>query len=480
MRRNTEPEDYGDGTIAALTRRRGLVLLAVTMGMFVLFMDSGVNVALPTIAQDLGSNIQGVLWIIIVYQLVRVALLPMLGSVGDSLGLKPVFVTGLLLYTLGVAAVGFSGSIPQMTALRAFQAVGTAMLWASAPALVGRAFPAGERGRALGVMTAGGTAGLIGGPLLGGLLVGWWGWPAVFWFRIPFGVLAIAVALGGVPGGTRAAPEPGRRFDLAGAATLAGGLGLLTMALSLAGHGVGTALLPLMAFGGLGLLGAFVAVEARSASPIIPLSLLGQRLFLVAMVRGYLGHTAMFVTWFLFPFFMGERLLLSTAMMGVMLTVPPLISTVVSPISGWASDRVGTRWPVTGGLLATAVAVWLLGHFQGGAPVLPVMATLMLMGLGFGLYQAPNYNSLLNSVPAARLGTASAMLALSTTLGTITAVALSSAVFSLRQGAYVALPAGTAFDLAYRDTLLVFALIGVLGVAVSLAGGREDVRGRRR
>ncbi|MFQ5827215.1 MAG: hypothetical protein ACE5IA_07640, partial [Dehalococcoidia bacterium] len=122
---------------------------------------------------------------------------------------------------------------------------------------------------------------------------------------------------------------------------------------------------------------------------------------------------------------------------------------------------------------------WLLGRFQGGDPVLPVMATLMLMGLGFGLYQAPNYNSLLNSVPAERMGTAAAMLAMSTTLGTITAVSLSSAVFSLRQGAYGALPAGAAFDLAYRDTLFLFALIGVLGVAVSLAGGRGEARRRR-
>ncbi|MDP6347711.1 MAG: MFS transporter, partial [Dehalococcoidia bacterium] len=268
MSHDTKPLDHGDGTIAALARRRGLVLIAVTLGMFLLFLDSAVNVALPAISQDLGSSIQGVLWIIIIYQLVRVALLPTLGNAGDSLGLRPVFITGLLLYTLGVAVVSLSGNIPQMAFLRGFQAVGTAMLWAAAPALVGRAFPIGERGRALGVMTAGGSAGLIGGPLLGGLVLEWWGWPAIFWFRVPIGIILIAVALIAVRGDTRPPPKPGRHYDIAGAATLAGGLGLLTMALSLFGHGVGTLLSLFMVTGGLGLLAGFVAVEARSSSPI--------------------------------------------------------------------------------------------------------------------------------------------------------------------------------------------------------------------
>ncbi|MDP6782165.1 MAG: hypothetical protein QGG56_01140, partial [Dehalococcoidia bacterium] len=139
----------------------------------------------------------------------------------------------------------------------------------------------------------------------------------------------------------------------------------------------------------------------------------------------------------------------------------------------------GTWWPVNIGLLVATVAVWLLGGVQGGDAVPPVMATLALMGLGFGLYQAPNYSSLLNSVPPERMATAASMLGMSTTLGTITAVALSSAVFSLRRGAYEALPPGTAFDLAYRDTLFVFAIIGTLAVAVSLSGTRQEWRQRR-
>jgi predicted MFS family arabinose efflux permease len=347
-----------------------------------------------------------------------------------------------------------------MAALRGFQAVGTAMLWAAAPALVGRAFPIGERGRALGVMTAGGSAGLIGGPLLGGLVLEWWGWPAIFWFRVPIGIMLIAVALIAVRGGTRSHPEPSRHYDIAGAAILAGGLGLLTIALSLLGQGVGYALPLFMIIGGLGLLGSFVAVEARSSSPLIPVSILRHQTFMVAVARGYLGHTAIFIVWFLFPFFMEERLLLPAAMMGVTLTVPPFVATVVSP-------------------LATA-AVWLLGGFQGGDAILPVIAALALMGLGFGLYQAPNYSSLMNSVPPEKMATATSMLGMSTTLGTITAVALSSAVFSLRRGAYEALPSGTAFDLAFRDTVFLFAVIGALGLAVSLSGTRQEWRRRHR
>ncbi|MDP6100055.1 MAG: MFS transporter [Dehalococcoidia bacterium] len=480
MSQDTESLDHNDGTIAALARRRGLVLLAATLGMFLVFLDSAVNVALPAISQGLDSSIQGILWIIIIYQLVRVALLPTLGNVGDSLGLRPVFITGLLLYTLGVAVVGLSGSIPQMAALRGFQAVGTAMLWAAAPALVGRAFPIGERGRALGVMTAGGSAGLIGGPLLGGLVLEWWGWPAIFWFRVPIGIMLIAVALIAVRGGTRSHPEPSRHYDIAGAAILAGGLGLLTIALSLLGQGVGYALPLFMIIGGLGLLGSFVAVEARSSSPLIPVSILRHQTFMVAVARGYLGHTAIFIVWFLFPFFMEERLLLPAAMMGVTLTVPPFVATVVSPLSGWASDRVGTWWPVNIGLLVATAAVWLLGGFQGGDAILPVIAALALMGLGFGLYQAPNYSSLMNSVPPEKMATATSMLGMSTTLGTITAVALSSAVFSLRRGAYEALPSGTAFDLAFRDTVFLFAVIGALGLAVSLSGTRQEWRRRHR
>lgn len=476
MRCQTDAEDYGDGTIAALARRRGLVLLAATLGMFLLFLDSGVNVALPAIAQDLNSSIQGVLWIIIVYQLVRVALLPTLGSAGDTFGLKAIFIGGLVSYLAGVAVVALAGSIPQMAALRAFQAVGAAMLWAAAPALVGRAFPAGERGRALGIMTAGSSAGLIGGPLFGGLLLDWWGWPAVFWMRLPIGVGALLVALASVRGDIRPVPQPDRRYDLAGASTLAGGLGLLSLALSLTNHGTGSTLLPYLLVGGVGLLGSFVAVEARSASPIIPLSLMSDRLFLVAVARGFLGHTSIFIIWFLFPFFMAERLALPAALMGVMLIITPLVSTFVSPISGWASDRVGTRWPVTGGLVLMAAGVWLVGRFQGGDPVLSLVGALMLLGLGFGLFQAPNYSSLMNSVPPERMGTAASVLAMATTLGTIAAVSLAGAFFSLRQQVYSGLAPGTAFDLAYRDTFMLFALIGLSAVAVSLIGGRREGR----
>jgi EmrB/QacA subfamily drug resistance transporter len=442
-------------TSAAGSPGKWSVFAVVAIGVLMATLDSSiVNISLPTLARAFARPVNGALqWVVIAYLLVIVALLLTAGRLGDMFGRKPVWQWGLALFTLGSASCGLSSSIALLIAARALQGVGAALMMALSPALLTAAFPASERGRALGMNALTVATGISAGPPLGGIITERLSWRWIFFINVPLGVLGILLAARVLP---RAAARVAPRFDLPGAALLAVALASLTGALSFA-HDLGYGsplLLGTLLLGG-GALAGLVAHERRTVAPILDLGLLAIPAFRSALTSLVLSFLALFGVAFLTPFYLEQLRGLSTEQSGLMMVAYPLVIAVVSPFTGALSDRIGSRLLAPVGLGLAAVVLFLLGLLGPHTPLGWVAATLSLGGLAQALFQPANNSALLGAAPRERQGLAGGLLATGRVLGQSLSIALAGAVFAGFGGA----AAGQALQNAPGDPALVHAFL---------------------
>ena len=472
--------------------------------MFLTSLDITVNVALPNITDSFGTDAVTIQWIIILYVGSSTAMHLGLGGAADAFGLKRMFVLGLIGYTIAVFAIGFAQSLGLLFGLRVFQAVGNGLLMVLAPAIVTRLFPSEFRGRALGIMAALGTLGMMAGSLGGGALVDAFGWRAIFLGRVPLCLAAIAfsTALLKLPGdsgrlGTSIAPSPlreragvrvisliprpSRGFDLWGSATLFTAVGALILMLSLGGRNGWTAVyVPLLGVVALAGIAAFVFAERRAERPVLQLSLLRNRVLAPALIVAMLAMVSTFVNWFLLPFFVVESLGTSASVWGLLLMLMTVATTLASPLGGWLSDRWRPAYTITGGLTVATAAMMSLSVLDAGSSVVQVAVGLIGVGVATGLFQSANANLIMGSMPADRLGMGGGILGLSRGLGTVFSVAIMGAIFSARVGyRETSLPEEQAFILAFQDTYRIAVALGLAAIAVSCTIWPVFLRGRR-
>ena len=461
--------------------RKWLTLAVVAVGVFMAVLDSSmVNISLPTITLALGTDLATVQWVVTAYLLTITSLLLSFGRLADIVGRKPVYIVGFVVFTVASGLCGAAQSVEQLIVLRAIQGVGAAMTMAMGPAITTAAFPPSERGKALGLNATVVAMGASLGPSLGGLLIRVLDWRAVFFARVPVGLLGIVLAVAVLR--EQHLPAERQRFDLAGAGLLSLGLSALLLGLNRGqqdGWGSTSSVLLLTAFGAL--LVAFVALESRVAQPMLDLSLFRHRVFAAANTSSMLSFVANSGSVFLTPFLLTGGLGFGAAEVGLLMTASPLAIAVVGPISGWLSDRYGSRWLSSLGLLISCVGLLLLSRLGPGSSAVDVAASLAVTGVGGGLFQSPNNSAIMGSVSRDRLGIASGMLATMRNLGMALGVALAGAVYSTRSAHYGSgAPAapGSGADLvasmgAFHDAYLVAAAFAFIGVFTSLVRGKE-------
>ena len=389
----------------AATRR--WVLAATILGSSMAFIDATVvNVALPIIQKTLGASVRGAQWVVEAYALGLSSLLLVGGALGDRMGRRRVFVAGVAVFALASAACGLAQDVWQLVAARTLQGIGGALLVPGSLALIGSAFPAAERGRAIGTWSgATAVAGAIG-PVLGGWLVGAVSWRAVFWINVPLAAAVVAIAVWRVPESRQAGAQP---LDLAGAALVTAGLGGIVFGLiESSGRGSGDLRVLGPVIFGAAMLVLFVVVERSRAHPMLPLDLFRSRAFAGANLVTFCLYAALGGTMFFLSFDLIQAQGFSPAAAGASLL--PLI-VLISALSRWSGallDRVGPRLPLTAGPAIAALGFALLaipsthaGYWSGFFP------GICVLGLGMAVTVAPLTTVVMGAVDPDRAGLAS-------------------------------------------------------------------------
>ena len=389
--------------------------------------SSVVNVSLPVISQQLKAGIGVVQWVVLSYLLAVTSLLMIFGRLGDLVGRRRIYQVGIVLFTFSSVLCGFSQNVTMLIFGRALQGTGAALLVAVGPALIGEIFPPQQRGKALGFLGTTVSVGLSVGPAVGGLITSWLGWRYIFFLNLPLGLLAVFL----IRRHLRTDGNPlMTHFDFVGAATMAGGLVSLMLALSRGSDwGWSNTVILNLLFVALIFFTLFFISQHRSAHPILDLKLFKNPIFRSAVTSGFLAFAALFSQTFLLPFYLIQLRGFPPAHAGLFLMSVPSVMAFVAPSSGSFSDRVGTRGLCVTGLFLLGLGFVLLSTLTASTPQLVIVSFLRVTGLGVGMFNPPNNADLLSSVPRERLGNASGMMGLTRTLGMVTGVALSGAIF---------------------------------------------------
>jgi EmrB/QacA subfamily drug resistance transporter len=392
--------------------------------------SSVVNTILPVLRDYFKSDVASVEWAVVVYLLVVSSLLLTFGRLGDLRGHKGMYAGGFLIFVTASAACGLAPSVAVLVTARTVQAIGAAMLFANAPAILTRSFPPQQRGQALGLQAMMTYLGLTVGPSLGGWLTQAISWRAVFYINVPVGLLAFTLSLVFIP-----AEKPGaahvERFDWSGALLFSAGLVALLLGLNQGNAWGWTSPAVLScAAAALILLGGFLRIEGRMPSPMLDLSLFRQRVFSASTASAVLNYVCLYCVTFLMPFYLLQGRGLNPAQAGLLLTAQPIIMAISAPISGALSDRIGSRLLSTLGMLVMAAGLFLLSTLQPDSSNGAILAGLAITGLGTGIFISPNTSALMGSAPLQRQGIASGILATARSVGMVLGVGLAGAILT--------------------------------------------------
>jgi EmrB/QacA subfamily drug resistance transporter len=385
--------------------------------LFMVMLDNTVtNVALPSIQKDFDAPLSALEWTVNAYTLAFAVLLVTGGRLGDIFGRRKVFLIGVVVFAASSATIGFAPSDAWLVASRAVQGVGAALMMPGTLSIISNTFPPHERGRAIGTWAGVSAIALALGPLVGGWLTEDVSWRAIFFLNLPVAAGAVAVTL-------FAAHESrdetaSRQVDFPGIAALSVGLGALVLAL-VEGNGWGWGsprIVALLAAAAAGLVG-FVAIERRSAAPVVDFAFFRSRSFLGATMVAFTVSFAMLAMFFFLALYMQNILGYSPLEAGVRFLPSTLVIIVAGPIAGRLSDRIGPRPLMTAGLLIVALSMFLQSRIDASTTYGSLLPAFVLMGLGLGLVMSPMSTAAMNAVDRTKAGVASGTLTMSRMVG---------------------------------------------------------------
>jgi EmrB/QacA subfamily drug resistance transporter len=430
------------------------ILSTVLLGATMSALDvSIVNVAMPTLQGTFGVSMAVIEWVAMAYMLTLTIFLPLFGRLADMYGRSRLYNIGFVVFSVGSFMCGLSPSANFMIFSRVLQAIGAGLLQANSVAIITYAFPANERGKAIGIQGAVQAISMSIGPFVGGLLIAAVGWRAIFYINIPIGLLGTIAALFILPPNQRV--EEKGTVDYLGTAFFASGLGFLVLAFN---EGVklgwGSHTIVMYFVSSTVLLALFVITELRVKHPLIDLRLFKNATFLFGNITGMLSYYVMFAVMFLMPFYLEKVLGYSTALTGTLLTPIPLAMAVVAPFAGHISDKHGARIMTALGMAVASVACAAL-LFLKVSMSLPVLVTeLILLGVGMGFFTPPNNSAIMGAAPREKLGTAGGVLNMMRSLGLIFGVDISGVIFTTLEHRYLSTQGFQNVHHVFRDATI--------------------------
>jgi EmrB/QacA subfamily drug resistance transporter len=417
-------------------RKRWLSLSVASLATLLVTADSGqLSIALPAIIAEFNTDLTLASWIALVYALVTASLYLPCGRLSDLIGIGKVFSAGFILYGASALAAGWSRSAEQLILFRAFQAAGSALVMANNFALVTALFPREERGRAMGI--SGGTVSALGytlGPVLGGLLTYALGWRSNLYLSAVLAFVGLAAARYLLPPesrGDRPVALTREPFDFSGAITFSLGISLFLLALATAQKGTWwSPLVGIESLGAIVVLGLFVWLERREHFPLLDLALFRIPAFTLGNTARWISFVTMSINVLLMPFFLQLAMRLDPLQAGVLVVPTPLAMALLAPLTGWMSEKFIPERLCSLGLLISAVAFFGLSFLSAETTWLTVVSWLSVLGFGMGLFQTPNNNLLMSSLPRQRLGVGSSFLAIVRSLGNSVGATLAATIVS--------------------------------------------------
>ena len=409
--------------------RKWWTLGAMCFALFMIMLDNTVvNVALPSIQKDLGASISGLEWTTSGYTLSFAVILATGGRLGDIFGRRLVFLIGVVIFALSSATAGFAPNETALVLSRVVQGVGAALMMPGTLSIITDAFPAHERGKAMGTWAGVSALALAVGPVLGGFLTEHVSWRAIFYVNIPVAIGAVLATLFAVRESRDT--SVGREVDYAGVAILTVGLTALVLAL-VEGNSWGwgsTEIVGLLVLAALAL-PAFVFVENRVKAPMVQFDLLSDRNFLAAVCVAMIISFGMLGVFFFLALYMQDILGYSPLEAGVRFLPSTLMIVGVAPVAGRLSDRFGPRWLIAGGLVIVAASLFSFSRIAVDSGYLDLLPGFMLLGIGIAMTMSPMTSAAMNAVPVQKAGIASGVLSMFRMVGGSLGVAVTGAIF---------------------------------------------------
>ncbi|MGC9434767.1 MAG: MFS transporter [Methanomicrobiales archaeon] len=460
-----------------LTRtEKRLVLFATVCASFLTpFMGSSINIALPSIAAEFGTDAVMLGWIQTAYLLTAAVIVIPVGRFADIHGLKKLFIAGVSVFSLTSLLCSLSWSTGSLIFFRVLEGLGDAMMYGTAVAMITMVFPPGERGRALGINVAAVYIGLSLGPVIGGVLTFHAGWRSIFMLVVPLGMAVAALTWLRVP--HEWAGARGETYDLMGALLYCAMLCALLLGLTTV---PATEAIWLIA-GGLVVMVPFVRRELRVPHPVFNVRLFARNtVFACSNIAALINYSATFAIAYLLSLYLQYNRGFDPLMAGLILVAQPVLQAIFSPPAGALSDRIEPRIVASIGMGLNASGLFLLSFVQEATPLWMIIGVLALLGIGFALFSSPNTNAVMTSVTKAHYGIASATVATMRLIGQTTSMACAMVVFAVLIGRVQIGPAQHAGLLASMQALfLIFGILCTVGVFISLARGKVKWDGPR-
>jgi EmrB/QacA subfamily drug resistance transporter len=453
-------------------RRRWLTLAAVSFGLFMIMLDNTVvNVALPSIQEDLRADLSELEWVVAGYALTFAALMLIGGKVADAYGRRLVFIVGIVVFTLASLWCGLADSGEMLIAARVVQGAGAALMNPATLSIIAATFPPAQRGAAIGIWAGVSALALAIGPLVGGLLTQHLSWNWIFFVNVPVGIAAITASVLLIDESKDATHE---RLDIPGLFTSAVGLFALTYGFIEANtYGwTSTRILGSFVVAAVALV-AFVQLERHQRAPMLPLDLFKNRTYTGANTVILLVALAMFGVFFFVSLYMQNILGFSAVQTGAAFLPMTILIILIAPIAGRTTDRFGSRALMTAGMLLVAGQLLYFSRLDVDSTFWNLLPGLLIGGAGMAMTMTPSAAAATRAVPVDKAGVGAAVLNAFRQVGGSLGIAVMGAIMAHETAGRTS---PEAFIDGFQRSLLVAALIALVGAIVSFVLVRPHER----
>ncbi|MHC8401486.1 MFS transporter [Pseudomonas sp. MDT1-17] len=438
------------------------------------------NVGLPTLAQVFNASFQEVQWVVLAYLLAITTLIVSVGRLGDITGRRRLLLTGIGVFTLASALCGLASTLWMVIGARALQGLGAAIMMALTIAFVGETVAKAKTGSAMGLLGTMSAIGTAMGPSLGGLLIGGFGWRAIFLITVPLGLLTLVLAHRYLPADRQKPKTERASFDPLGTLLLALTLAAYALAMTLGRGSFGPLNIALLLAAGVGV-GLFVFAEARATSPLIRLAMFRDPVLSGSLAMSLLVATVMMATLVVGPFYLAQGLGLDAVLVGLVLSVGPFVAALTGVPAGRIADRFGAQRMTLAGLAAMATGCFTLSVLPETFGIGGYLLPMVVVTIGYALFQTANNTAVMAGVQPDQRGVISGMLNLSRNLGLITGASALGAVFALASAAVdIATARPEAVAGGMRITFAVALVLVAVALAIALGSRALAMRHNRR